>query len=325
MMAMSDECENLLRLAAALKNNLISFWRQAKNAAAPGFIRCAAILSIRLRKFQIVRFTTDIVDEYDYVIFGHGWEDNQDALLPGQFSRTSAAGVLPFTRRSLRKPVTLGHFFELNLCCTTLRRYVLYPVLACTRCSISTLNIVQDHPEGCRSWLSACDGAVCSVLSSTHRVNEQFTGNSRREWLGEKIFIVKAGTETERARVMIESHNQGRDTLLGRLRGVSLNEGSAAWRVTRFLRLQRATVLVSVWPRIIARYGLEHTFAWLVRRPRAWTLANVVLPFVPPLERRFLALTRGRNRSALTDDAWALEPDPEILNEWRKLLRRPGT
>ena len=87
MMAMSDECENLLRLAAVLEEQFdIILASSGEKCSRARIYSLCRNLSIRLKKyFEIVRFTTDIVDDYDYVIFGHGWEDNQDALLPGQF------------------------------------------------------------------------------------------------------------------------------------------------------------------------------------------------------------------------------------------------
>jgi hypothetical protein len=85
MMAMSDECENLLRIAAALEEDFDIILGASERCSRARVYSLCRDLGIRLRNFQIVRFSTDIVDDYDYVIFGHGWEDKQDALRPGQF------------------------------------------------------------------------------------------------------------------------------------------------------------------------------------------------------------------------------------------------
>ena len=82
---MSDECENLLRIAAALTEDFDIIFAASERCSRSRVYSLCRNLGIRLRNFQIVRFSTDIVDDYDYVIFGQGWEDNQDALLPGQF------------------------------------------------------------------------------------------------------------------------------------------------------------------------------------------------------------------------------------------------
>jgi GT2 family glycosyltransferase len=85
MMAMSDECENLLRIAAALEEDFDIILAASERCSRARVYSLCRDLGIRLKNFQIVRFSTDIVDDYDYAIFGHGWEDKQDALRPGQF------------------------------------------------------------------------------------------------------------------------------------------------------------------------------------------------------------------------------------------------
>jgi GT2 family glycosyltransferase len=85
MMAISDECENLLRIAASLGEKFDIILAASERCSRARVYSLCRNMGLRLSNFQIVRFSTDIVDDYDAVIFGHGWEDNQDALLPGQF------------------------------------------------------------------------------------------------------------------------------------------------------------------------------------------------------------------------------------------------
>jgi FkbM family methyltransferase len=102
-----------------------------------------------------------------------------------------------------------------------------------------------------------------------------------------------------------------------------LIRGSTSWRLTAPLRgLKRRAGSVAAWPRTKARYGLRHALVWLTGRPRASALAKSLLRFVP-LEGRFEALLRAYSASTSDVDAWTLEPDREILNEWRKLFRHP--
>ena len=100
--------------------------------------------------------------------------------------------------------------------------------------------------------------------------------------------------------------------------------GSTSWRLTAPLRdLKRGVGSVAAWPKTVARYGLRHAIVWLSGRPRASALARSLVRFVPPLERHFQAFARASSASSGDVDAWTLEPDREILNEWRKLFRRP--
>ena len=107
-----------------------------------------------------------------------------------------------------------------------------------------------------------------------------------------------------------------------------VKQSKGSWTSSRLAAsirsLKRGARSAAAWPKTITRYGLEHALAWLRCRPRAKALAKVLLRFVPPLERRFLEFSRARSASAVdVDIGWALEPDREILNEWRKLFRLP--
>lgn len=86
LITMSEECENLLRIAAGLEEDFDITLAAVEKCSRSRIYSLCRNLDVGLRNFQIVRFSTDIVADYDYVIFGHGWEDNQDALLPGQFA-----------------------------------------------------------------------------------------------------------------------------------------------------------------------------------------------------------------------------------------------
>jgi O-antigen chain-terminating methyltransferase len=129
-----------------------------------------------------------------------------------------------------------------------------------------------------------------------------------RAHAAERSLLVERASQAEQRALVVEQ----------------LIRGSTSWRLTAPLRgLKWGAGSVAAWPRTAARYGLQHAILWLRCRPRASALAKSLVRFVPPLERRFQAFARAYSASSGDVDAWTLEPDREILNEWRKLFRLP--
>ncbi len=98
---------------------------------------------------------------------------------------------------------------------------------------------------------------------------------------------------------------------------------STSWRITAPIRGVKAVSLAVLrWPKAKLRLVLEHAVLWLRRRPAVASLVLRCLRIVPLLERRLLIFARARaGGQQRIEKPWALDPDPDVFNEWRDLLK----
>ncbi|TPK82014.1 FkbM family methyltransferase [Mesorhizobium sp. B2-4-17] len=120
-----------------------------------------------------------------------------------------------------------------------------------------------------------------------------------------------------------------RDAEIARLGALANTlRSSTSWRLTAPVRGTRHMIRATIrWPNDMAhasranvRLMMQHGLLWLRRRPGAATFVQRAVRFAPPLERHLLAFARANGGFITTDTTWALEPDPVVLNKWRKRL-----
>lgn len=96
---------------------------------------------------------------------------------------------------------------------------------------------------------------------------------------------------------------------------------SISWRVTApFRRLKPSVDTMLLWPRQTARASLDRTMKWVSTRQRAKALLKRLVHLVPAVERRLIAYVQARGSASVTHPPWMIEPDPDVLSEWEKLL-----
>ncbi|TPJ08996.1 methyltransferase domain-containing protein [Mesorhizobium sp. B2-7-3] len=99
-------------------------------------------------------------------------------------------------------------------------------------------------------------------------------------------------------------------------------QNSTSWRITAPMRgLIGGASAVARIPKVNAKLLMQHGLLWLRRRPRASVFVQRLIRFAPLLERRLLGFARSSSGLVPIDTGWKLDPDPAVLDAWRRRLR----